>query len=207
MVTGHQFVAARGVPWRWSLTVKACRVLIAGVASVSAFAVMAAAPAQADAATYLQRLQTNYIYLNPQQWLAEGYRVCQAERSGLNSWDAVSMVYNDLAVSMTVADDIVTDAVDGARLLTGAPPTFTVQLADGQVAQVTADEVTTRQDGSLWLLKAVAPKPAAPARRRAREACGRVASRRTHRSSGRESRRRRGSQGSGVHRRFWGQIR
>ena len=36
--------------------VKAFRVLIAGVASVSAFAVMAAAPAQADEATYLQRL-------------------------------------------------------------------------------------------------------------------------------------------------------
>ena len=92
--------------------VKAIRVLIAGVASVSAFAVMAAAPAQADAATYLQRLQPSYVYLNPQQWLAEGYRVCQAERSGLNSSDAVSMVFKDLGVSMTVAMDIVSDAVE-----------------------------------------------------------------------------------------------
>jgi hypothetical protein len=40
--------------------VKAVRVLIAGLAPVSAFAVMAAPPAQADAATYLQRLQTSY---------------------------------------------------------------------------------------------------------------------------------------------------
>ena len=60
--------------------VKAFRVLIAGVASVSAFAVMAAAPAQADEATYLQRLLTKYTYLNPQQLLAEGDRVCDAER-------------------------------------------------------------------------------------------------------------------------------
>jgi hypothetical protein len=39
--------------------------------------------------------------------------------------------------------------------------TFTIALADGRTAQVEADEVTTRQDGSLWLLKATAPKPAA----------------------------------------------
>jgi hypothetical protein len=65
--------------------VKAFRVLIAGLASVSAFAVMAAAPAQADEATYLQRLLPRYAYLNPQQLLAEGYRVCDAERSGITS--------------------------------------------------------------------------------------------------------------------------
>jgi hypothetical protein len=91
--------------------VKAFRVLIAGVAPVLGFAVMAAAPAQADAATYLQRLQTSYVYLNPQQLLAEGYRVCQAQRSGVNSWDAVSMVYRDLGVSMAAAWDIETGAV------------------------------------------------------------------------------------------------
>ena len=65
--------------------VKAFRVLIAAVASVSAFAVMVAAPAQADEATYLQRLLPRYAYLNPQQLLAEGYRVCDAERSGITS--------------------------------------------------------------------------------------------------------------------------
>jgi|SRR5258705_10608901 hypothetical protein len=92
--------------------VKAFRVLIAGVVSVSGFAVMAAAPAQADAATYLRHLLPTYTFLNPQQLLAEGYRVCQAERSGVNSWDAVSMVYRDLAVSMTAAWDIETGAVE-----------------------------------------------------------------------------------------------
>ena len=39
--------------------------------------------------------------------------------------------------------------------------TFTIQLADGRTAQVVGDECTTRQDGSLWILEAVAPKPAA----------------------------------------------
>ena len=87
--------------------IKAFRVLIAGVASVSAFAVMAAAPAQADEATYLQRLAPKYTYLSPQQLLDEGYRVCQAERSGIPSPDSVKMVYEDLAVSMTAAVDIV----------------------------------------------------------------------------------------------------
>jgi uncharacterized protein DUF732 len=91
--------------------VKAFRVLIAGVTSVSAFAVMAAAPAQADEATYLQRLLPNYTFLSPQQLLAEGDRVCRAERSGIPSSDSVNMVYRDLAVSMTAATDIVRAAV------------------------------------------------------------------------------------------------
>ena len=91
--------------------VKAFRVLIAGVASVSAFPVIAAAPAQADEATYLQRLAPRYTYLSPQQLLAEGYRVCQAERSGIVSANAVNMVYKDLAVSMAAANDIVSAAV------------------------------------------------------------------------------------------------
>ena len=94
-------------PGRWSIMVKAFRVMIAGVASVSAFAVMVAAPAQADEATYLQRLASKYAYLSPQQLLDEGYRVCQAERSGIPSPDSVKMVYEDLAVSMTAAVDIV----------------------------------------------------------------------------------------------------
>ncbi len=94
--------------------VKAFRVLIAGVASVSAFPVMAAAPAQADEATYLQHLAPKYPFLSPQQLLAEGQRACQVENSGNVSPNAVKMVYNDLGVlgvSMAAANDIVTAAV------------------------------------------------------------------------------------------------
>lgn len=41
--------------------------------------------------------------------------------------------------------------------------TFTIALSDGRTAEVQADEPTTRADGSLWLLKAVAKPPAAMA--------------------------------------------
>jgi hypothetical protein len=91
--------------------VKVFRDLVVAV-SVSAFAVMAAAPAQASEATYLQRVQTSYTFLSAQPLLAEGYRVCKAERQGMNSEDAVKMVYRDLAVSMTAAGDIVPAAVE-----------------------------------------------------------------------------------------------
>jgi hypothetical protein len=37
---------------------------------------------------------------------------------------------------------------------------FVISLADGRTGQVEADEITTRQDGSLWLLRAVAKPPA-----------------------------------------------
>jgi hypothetical protein len=39
--------------------------------------------------------------------------------------------------------------------------TFTIILSDGRTAAVEGDDITTRTDGSVWILKAVAPKPAA----------------------------------------------
>jgi hypothetical protein len=92
--------------------VKAFRFLIAGVAS-STFAVMTAAPAQADEANYLHLLLPKYTSLSTSTpaLLAEGYKVCQGERSGKNSSDTfVFMVYEDLDVSMTAAWDIVSAA-------------------------------------------------------------------------------------------------
>jgi len=38
--------------------------------------------------------------------------------------------------------------------------TYVVSLSDGRTAQVVVDDLTTRQDGSLWLLRAAAPPPA-----------------------------------------------
>ncbi|OBG15000.1 hypothetical protein A5765_10255 [Mycolicibacterium celeriflavum] len=87
------------------------RGLIVGVASLSTLAVITAAPVQADEATYLEQLLPDYTHLSPQQLLAEGYRVCQVERSGNNSPTAVDMVYKDLGVSLTAATDIVRAAV------------------------------------------------------------------------------------------------
>jgi hypothetical protein len=85
--------------------------LIVAATSLSAVAVMAAAPVHADEETYLQQLLPRYTHLDPQQVLAEGYRVCQAERNGTISPTAVDMVYRDLRVGLTVAYDIVRAAV------------------------------------------------------------------------------------------------
>jgi hypothetical protein len=62
---------------------KAFRVLIAGAASLSMFAVMAAAPAQADEGNYLHLVLTKYTFLSTstQTLLAERYKGCQGERS------------------------------------------------------------------------------------------------------------------------------
>jgi hypothetical protein len=37
--------------------------------------------------------------------------------------------------------------------------TWTVALSDGRSTQLDADEVTTRADGALWLLRSAAPPP------------------------------------------------
>jgi hypothetical protein len=87
------------------------RVLIAAVAAAVAFAVMTASPAQANESDYLAALQPKFAFLSSQQLLDEGYKVCQATRGGMIAPDAVKMVYNDLSVSMAVADDIVATAV------------------------------------------------------------------------------------------------
>lgn len=41
---------------------------------------------------------------------------------------------------------------------------WTIKLTDGRTAQVEALEITTRQDGSLWVLAATAPNPSRGAR-------------------------------------------
>jgi hypothetical protein len=40
--------------------------------------------------------------------------------------------------------------------------TYLIQLSDGRAATIEADEVTTLADGSLWLMRSVAPKPSPP---------------------------------------------
>lgn len=96
------------------IVVKAFRILIAGAVAVLACAVMAAAPAKADEESYLNHLQPKYPFLTAQQLLAEGHKVCQAERSGMTSSDAAKMVYEELGrqgLSVPGAIDIVTTAV------------------------------------------------------------------------------------------------
>jgi Protein of unknown function (DUF732) len=85
------------------------RALISSVLLAVASAV-AAAPAHADAAEYLQLLDDKYAYLSEQQLLDEGHKVCATLHRGAASPPAVSMVQKDLGVSTPVALDVVAAA-------------------------------------------------------------------------------------------------
>ena len=76
--------------------------------------VVAAAPAHADAAKYLQLLDDKYSYLSEQQLLAEGDKVCAALNHGTTASSLVDMVQKDLGgVSTAVAIDVVASAAIG----------------------------------------------------------------------------------------------
>jgi hypothetical protein len=73
-------------------------------------AVLSAPAAGADQNGYLSKLQDKYEFLTPQQLLAEGQRVCAAERGGSLSPAKTVMVANDLKVSTNTALEIVSAA-------------------------------------------------------------------------------------------------
>jgi hypothetical protein len=81
--------------------------LIAGAAISLAFA----SPAAADAGSFLHEVQPFYQNFSAEQLLSEGFRVCSAQRSGMNSPNAVQMVQNDIGASVPAAGDIVSAAV------------------------------------------------------------------------------------------------
>ena len=84
---------------------------MAGVVSaVVGAAVLSAPSAAADQDEYLSKLQDRYAFLTAQQLLAEGDRVCAAERAGALSPDKTAMVANDLQVSVAMALEIVSAA-------------------------------------------------------------------------------------------------
>jgi len=80
------------------------------ISALAAAAVLSAPSAAADDTEYLNKLQDRYEYLTPQQLLAEGQRVCAAERSGALSPAKTTMVMNDLAIGTTAALEIVSAA-------------------------------------------------------------------------------------------------
>lgn len=99
--------SARTSPGRCSRRGANC--VVAFVIAVGA-AVVAAPPAGADEAGYLQRLQSRLAYLTTQQLLTEGYKICQLTHSGRPSSDAIPMVTKDLAISVPAAVDIIVAA-------------------------------------------------------------------------------------------------
>ncbi|WP_234783656.1 DUF732 domain-containing protein [Mycolicibacterium celeriflavum] len=80
--------------------------IVAAVAAVGF-----AAPAAADQAEFVRKLQEQYVFLTADQLIAAGNKVCAATASGVPASDAVMMVRNDLGVSVPAAGDIVSLAV------------------------------------------------------------------------------------------------
>jgi hypothetical protein len=80
------------------------------ISALVAAGVLSAPSAAADETEYLNKLQDRYAFLTSQQLLAEGQRVCAAERSGVLSPDKTAMVMNDLTVGANTALEIVSAA-------------------------------------------------------------------------------------------------
>jgi hypothetical protein len=83
------------------------------VASLVAFAapLISAAPAAAQESDYLRVVLSRFAYLNAEQSLAQGNKICAVTRSGVPAADAVIMTTKDLQVSVPAAYDIVNAAV------------------------------------------------------------------------------------------------
>lgn len=75
--------------------------IIGVVGALVGAAVLSAPTAAADEEAYLAKLQDRYAFLTPQQLLAEGERVCAAERAGVLSPGKTTMVINDLGSETT----------------------------------------------------------------------------------------------------------
>jgi hypothetical protein len=89
--------------------VRKVRGLIA-VAVVLGFGLAVSAPAQADEDSYVRRVQEQFVFLNADQLIKEGGKICDAARAGHPAPDQVNMVYKDLAVSMFAAVQVVSIA-------------------------------------------------------------------------------------------------
>ncbi len=70
-----------------------------------------AAPASADAADFLHRVQPRYVFMTAPQLLAAGYRACAIIEHGDPSSDAVEQLDRELGIGVPVAFDIVQAAV------------------------------------------------------------------------------------------------
>ena len=86
------------------------RVVSAAAGLALGIAVAGAAPAAADETAYLNVLMPRYVYLDEQQVIAEGYKVCEAMERGVGASEIVPMVQRDLKVPAATAVDIVSAA-------------------------------------------------------------------------------------------------
>lgn len=78
----------------------------------TATAVAFAAPAAADQAEFVRKLQETYVFLSADQLIAAGNKVCANAARGVPAAESMLMVREDLGVSVTAAADIVSIATN-----------------------------------------------------------------------------------------------
>ena len=79
--------------------------------AVAAAAVAFAAPASADQAEFIRKIQSQYVFLTTDQLISIGHKICAAARSGVPASDNVMMVRDELGMSVPGAGDVVSIAV------------------------------------------------------------------------------------------------
>ncbi|KUI33600.1 hypothetical protein AU197_19955 [Mycobacterium sp. IS-1590] len=87
------------------------RRLIGLLIGATAAAVVFAAPAAADQAEFVRKLQEQYVFLSADQLIAAGNKVCANAARGVPAADSMLMVREDLGVSVAAAVDIVSLSV------------------------------------------------------------------------------------------------
>lgn len=79
--------------------------------AVAAAAVAFAAPASADQAEFVRKVQSQYVFLTADQIIAAGQKICAAAANGVPASESVMMVRDDLGMSVPAAGDVVSTAV------------------------------------------------------------------------------------------------
>lgn len=74
-------------------------------------AVALAAPASADEADYLRKMQPKYVFLTNDQLMSIGHKACAVAATGAPASDSVVMISREFGVSVPGASDLVSTAV------------------------------------------------------------------------------------------------
>lgn len=82
-----------------------------GLLITAAAAVAFAAPASADQAEFVRKIQSQYVFLSVDQLISIGQKICAASASGVPASDTVMMVRDELGMSVPGAGDVVSTAV------------------------------------------------------------------------------------------------
>ncbi len=75
-------------------------------------AIGVAPSASASESTFVDRMESQFPFLTPEQLVPEGHKVCRFVSAGRPVGDAIPMVVKDLAVTVAVAFEITAAAAE-----------------------------------------------------------------------------------------------